>query len=44
MDNWLDYAAPKYSSQFLTGVKSLVAVSVLFGPVILFWALFDQQV
>uniref|UniRef100_A0AAF5RWP1 POT family protein n=1 Tax=Wuchereria bancrofti TaxID=6293 RepID=A0AAF5RWP1_WUCBA len=43
VEHWLDYAAPKYSNQFLPGVKSLVAVSVLFGPVILFWALFDQQ-
>ncbi|VDK69830.1 unnamed protein product [Litomosoides sigmodontis] len=41
--HWLDYAAPKYSSHFLLGVKSLVAISVLFSPVVLFWALFDQQ-
>ncbi|VIO96173.1 Uncharacterized protein BM_BM4491 [Brugia malayi] len=43
VEHWLDYAAPKYSNQFLRGVKSLVAVSILFGPVVLFWALFDQQ-
>uniref|UniRef100_A0A915Q7D1 Uncharacterized protein n=1 Tax=Setaria digitata TaxID=48799 RepID=A0A915Q7D1_9BILA len=43
VEHWLDYAAPKYSSQFLRDVKSLVAVSILFIPVVLFWALFDQQ-
>ncbi|VDK72968.1 unnamed protein product, partial [Onchocerca ochengi] len=41
--HWLDYASPKYSDHFLRSVKSLVSVSILFGPVILFWALFDQQ-
>ncbi|EFO24287.2 POT family protein [Loa loa] len=43
VEHWLDYAAPKYSSNFLDAVKCLVDVSVLFGPVVLFWALFDQQ-
>ncbi|VDN02760.1 unnamed protein product [Thelazia callipaeda] len=43
VEHWLDYAEPKYSSHFLQAVKSLVAVSVLFAPVILFWALLDQQ-
>ncbi|VDN35255.1 unnamed protein product [Gongylonema pulchrum] len=32
VEHWLDYAASKYSNYFLSGVKSLVAVSVLFGP------------
>ncbi|KHN79059.1 Peptide transporter 3 [Toxocara canis] len=43
VEHWLDYAAPKYNSQLLAGVKSLVAILVLFGPLIFFWALFDQQ-
>lgn len=43
VEHWLDYAAPKYNAQLLAGVKSLVAVLVLFGPLIFFWALFDQQ-
>ncbi|KAM3724786.1 Peptide transporter [Dirofilaria immitis] len=42
-EHWLDYAIPKYSNNFLRSVKSLVAVSILFTPVVLFWALFDQQ-
>ncbi|OZC12612.1 hypothetical protein X798_00243 [Onchocerca flexuosa] len=41
--HWLDHASPKYNDHFLRSVKSLVSVSILFGPVILFWALFDQQ-
>ncbi|KAL3998467.1 POT family protein [Acanthocheilonema viteae] len=43
VEHWLDYGAPKYNNHFLRGVKSLVAVSILFIPVVLFWALFDQQ-
>uniref|UniRef100_A0A915E004 Uncharacterized protein n=1 Tax=Ditylenchus dipsaci TaxID=166011 RepID=A0A915E004_9BILA len=40
--HWLDYAAPKYSEKnLLPGVKSLV--SILFVPIVFFWALFDQQ-
>lgn len=42
--HWLDYASPKYSEALIAGVKSLVSVSVLFIPIVLFWALFDQQV
>ncbi|VDK43665.1 unnamed protein product [Anisakis simplex] len=43
VEHWLDYAAPKYSAQMLAGVKSVVAILVLYGPLIFFWALFDQQ-
>ena len=42
-EHWLDYATPKYSDSLVAGVKSLVAVSILFIPVVFFWALFDQQ-
>ncbi|CAG9537546.1 unnamed protein product [Cercopithifilaria johnstoni] len=42
-EHWLDYAVPKYDNHFLRDVKSLVAVLVLFSPVVFFWALFDQQ-
>uniref|UniRef100_A0AC34Q9Q8 Uncharacterized protein n=1 Tax=Panagrolaimus sp. JU765 TaxID=591449 RepID=A0AC34Q9Q8_9BILA len=41
--HWVDYASPKYSDSLITGVKSLLAVSLLFVPVVFFWALFDQQ-
>ncbi|KAH7720230.1 POT family protein [Aphelenchoides avenae] len=41
--HWLDYASPKYSESLIAGVKSLVSVSILFIPIVFFWALFDQQ-
>uniref|UniRef100_A0AC35G8H5 Uncharacterized protein n=1 Tax=Panagrolaimus sp. PS1159 TaxID=55785 RepID=A0AC35G8H5_9BILA len=41
--HWVDYASPKYSDPLIAGVKSLLAVSLLFVPVVFFWALFDQQ-
>ena len=41
--HWLDYAAPKFSDGFIKDVKSMMSLIVLFVPVILFWALFDQQ-
>ncbi|KAI6182772.1 Peptide transporter 3 [Aphelenchoides bicaudatus] len=41
--HWLDYASPKYSDGLINGVKSLVAVGILFIPVTFFWALLDQQ-
>jgi solute carrier family 15 oligopeptide transporter 1 len=41
--HWLDYASHKYSEGLINGVKSLVAVALLFIPVALFWALLDQQ-
>lgn len=41
--HWLDYASPKYSDGLINGVKSLVAVAILFIPVAFFWALLDQQ-
>ncbi|MFH4978517.1 hypothetical protein AB6A40_005226 [Gnathostoma spinigerum] len=43
LEHWLDYAAPKYSGELLVGVRTLVAVATLFFPLIVFWALFDQQ-
>ncbi|KAI6225863.1 Peptide transporter 3 [Aphelenchoides besseyi] len=41
--HWLDYASPRYSDSLINGVKSLVAIAVLFVPVAFFWALLDQQ-
>ncbi|CAD5206883.1 unnamed protein product [Bursaphelenchus okinawaensis] len=40
--HWLQYAVPEHDENLINGVKSLVAVSVLFVPVVFFWALFDQ--
>lgn len=36
-EHWLDYARPKYNDALIAGVKSLLSVSVLFLPVVLFW-------
>ncbi|CAD5210150.1 unnamed protein product [Bursaphelenchus xylophilus] len=41
--HWLQYASPEHDENLINGVKSLVAVSLLFVPVVFFWALFDQQ-
>lgn len=42
--HWLDYAMPEHDENLISGVKSLVAVSLLFVPVVFYWALFDQLV
>lgn len=41
--HWVDYASNKFDNNLILGVKSLVNVSVLYGPIVLFWALYDQQ-
>uniref|UniRef100_A0A0K0EZC0 Oligopeptide transporter 1 n=1 Tax=Strongyloides venezuelensis TaxID=75913 RepID=A0A0K0EZC0_STRVS len=41
--HWIDYASSKFDSNLILGVKSLVNVSILYGPIVLFWALYDQQ-
>ena len=42
--HWLERAAPNYSSQTIKSVRSFCKVAVIFGPIVFFWALFDQQV
>ncbi|ELT88263.1 hypothetical protein CAPTEDRAFT_159070 [Capitella teleta] len=42
-DHWLDYADDKFETKFLDEVKSVMKVMVLFIPLPVFWALFDQQ-
>ncbi|KAB0790799.1 hypothetical protein PPYR_15309 [Photinus pyralis] len=41
--SWLDYAEEAYGSKLVTDVKRLMKVLVLFIPLPVFWALFDQQ-
>ncbi|VDO26700.1 unnamed protein product [Haemonchus placei] len=41
--HWLDRAAPEFSSEMIQAVRSFVNVAVIFGPLVFFWALFDQQ-
>jgi dipeptide/tripeptide permease len=40
----LDYADDKYSKEEISGIKSTLKVLLIFVPVPVFWALFDQQV
>ncbi|XP_055389659.1 peptide transporter family 1 [Condylostylus longicornis] len=42
-DHWLDYAEPKYDRQLIDDIKVLLRVLVLYIPLPVFWALFDQQ-
>ncbi|XP_014666271.1 PREDICTED: solute carrier family 15 member 1-like isoform X2 [Priapulus caudatus] len=42
-EHWLDYAEEKYDSKLVADVKSVLRVLVMFLPLPVFWALFDQQ-
>ncbi|KAJ0183782.1 hypothetical protein K1T71_000205 [Dendrolimus kikuchii] len=41
--HWLDHADDKYDTTLIEDVKSLLRVLLLFIPLPVFWALFDQQ-
>ncbi|KAJ1369699.1 hypothetical protein KIN20_031228 [Parelaphostrongylus tenuis] len=41
--HWLDRAAPEHSPEMIDAVRSLINVTVIFAPLVFFWALFDQQ-
>lgn len=43
VSHWLDYAEPVYGRQMVNDVKSVLKILLLFVPLPLFWALFDQQ-
>uniref|UniRef100_A0A8C7YGX4 Solute carrier family 15 member 2 n=1 Tax=Oryzias sinensis TaxID=183150 RepID=A0A8C7YGX4_9TELE len=42
--HWLDWAEEKYSKRLIQEVKMVLRVLVLYIPLPMFWALFDQQV
>ncbi|XP_054729960.1 peptide transporter family 1 isoform X2 [Anastrepha obliqua] len=42
-EHWLDYADKKYDRQLIEDIKVLMRVLVLYLPLPVFWALFDQQ-
>lgn len=42
-EHWLDYAEEKCGKQIVADTKILLKVMVLYIPVPLFWALYDQQ-
>ncbi|XP_054887260.1 solute carrier family 15 member 2 [Poeciliopsis prolifica] len=41
--HWLDWAEDKYSKQLIQEIKMVLRVLVLYIPLPMFWALFDQQ-
>lgn len=43
VSHWLDYAEPKYTKKMISDIKSVLKILLLFVPLPLFWALFDQQ-
>ncbi|KAJ2954424.1 hypothetical protein O0L34_g2692 [Tuta absoluta] len=42
-EHWLDHADDKYDTNLIEDVKALLRVLLLFIPLPVFWALFDQQ-
>ncbi|XP_067640959.1 peptide transporter family 1-like isoform X2 [Eurosta solidaginis] len=42
-EHWLDYADKKYDRSLIEDIKVLMRVLVLYLPLPIFWALFDQQ-
>jgi dipeptide/tripeptide permease len=43
-EHWLDHSEDKYSAKLINDTKLALNVLVMFIPLLLFWALFDQQV
>ena len=43
-EHWMDHAKEKYEKSLVEDVKTLLRVLVIFIPIPVFWALFDQQV
>ncbi|XP_058830098.1 peptide transporter family 1-like [Topomyia yanbarensis] len=41
--HWLDYAEAKYGKRVVSDIKSLMKILILYIPLPVFWALFDQQ-
>ncbi|KAM9486045.1 solute carrier family 15 member 2 [Clarias gariepinus] len=42
-NHWLDWAEEKYSKEVIQEIKMVLRVLVLYIPLPMFWALFDQQ-
>lgn len=43
-DHWLDFAADTFDQQLIKDIKQVFHVLVLYLPIPVFWALYDQQV
>jgi solute carrier family 15 oligopeptide transporter 1 len=42
-DHWLDYASDKYPKSLIEDIKRVLRVGLVFIPLPVFWALYDQQ-
>uniref|UniRef100_A0A182KEV6 Oligopeptide transporter 1 n=1 Tax=Anopheles christyi TaxID=43041 RepID=A0A182KEV6_9DIPT len=42
-EHWLDYAESKYGKGIVADIKGLLKILILYIPLPVFWALFDQQ-
>ncbi len=42
-EHWLDYAEEKHSKKLISDVKAFCRVVVIYLPLPVFWALYDQQ-
>lgn len=42
-EHWLDYASDKYSPVLISDTKAVLQILLLFIPLPVFWALYDQQ-
>lgn len=43
VDHWLDRAEPKFGAKLVGDIKALLKVLVIYIPIPIFWALYDQQ-
>ncbi len=43
-DHWMDHAEEKYGKTFVSDIKAVLSVCVIFCMYPVFWALYDQQV
>lgn len=43
-EHWLDFASDKFDQQLIKDIKQILHVLVLYLPIPIFWALYDQQV
>lgn len=42
-DHWLDHSVKKYGQHFVNDIKAALKVLVMYLPLPIFWALYDQQ-
>lgn len=43
-EHWLEFAGDKFDKQLINDIKQVLRVLLLYVPIPVFWALFDQQV